>query len=278
MRDTEQSPFSVTTRRGQILRGVTDLPVGDEAHPVVVINHGFKGFLEWGFFPHLAELLASRGFAVIRWNTSGSGMAPGDELVTDPEAFAQATFSKDVDEILTIVDAVPEILGDRAIADRIGLFGHSRGGGASVIAAAEATPTPLALVTWAAIASFDRISGEDKAHWRERGWIPVVNGRTGQETRIDVSVLEDLETNRERLDIVAAARRLAAPWLIVHGSGDMTVSIEDGWALEQAGRKAERLEIEHAGHTFEARHPFSGPTPALIEAINATQAWFLRYL
>jgi len=36
--------------------------------------------------------------------------------------------------------------------------------------------------------------------------------------------------------------------------------------------------IPGANHTFGARHPFAGPTPQLIQAMNATQGWLRRYL
>ncbi|NJL27884.1 MAG: hypothetical protein HC897_08290, partial [Thermoanaerobaculia bacterium] len=57
--------------------GEVDLPAQPGPRPTVVICHGFKGFFEWGFFPPLATLLAERGFTVVRFNYSGSGMKPG---------------------------------------------------------------------------------------------------------------------------------------------------------------------------------------------------------
>lgn len=276
--DTERLPFTFAGPDGRTLHGTLDFPVDQDSRPVVVITHGFKGFQEWGFFPYLAELLAARGFVVVRWNTSGAGMLPGDEMVTDLDAFARATFSDDVDELRALIGALPEIVGDRGRTDHLGLLGHSRGGGATIIAATEIDPKPLAVVTWASVATFDRISERDKEAWREQGWLPVVNSRTGQQLRMDVSVLEDLEFNRARLTITTAAAKLTSPWLILHGDDDVSVSVDDARKLAQANPRAEKHEVVGAGHTFEARHPFRGPTPALIEAMNATQTWFLRYL
>lgn len=257
---------------------MVDRPAEGLHHPTIIITHGFKGFMDWGFFPYLAELLASRGFAVIRYNSSGSGMRPGDELVTDEEAFAHATFSHDIDDLLAVVASAQGIVGDHGRADRIGLFGHSRGGGATIIAAGELAAPPRAMVTWASVASFDRIPDSDKQTWREQGWLPVVNSRTKQQLRIDRSVLEDLESHRERLDIAAAAAKIHAPWLILHGDDDTSVSVSDARKLAAAAPNAEKLEVDKGGHTFDARHPFQGPTPMLIQAMNATQTWFLRYL
>ncbi|MEM7587593.1 MAG: hypothetical protein AAF560_29665 [Acidobacteriota bacterium] len=49
--------------------------------------------------------------------------------------------------------------------------------------------------------------------------------------------------------------------------------------LDRAARDPhELLVIEGAGHTFGAQHPFAGPTPDLIAAMNATQTWLKRHL
>src|ERR687894_562892 len=42
--------------------------------PAVVIVHGFKGFKDWGMFPHLADRLGLAGFTAISLNMSGSGV------------------------------------------------------------------------------------------------------------------------------------------------------------------------------------------------------------
>ena len=41
--------------------------------------HGFKGFKDWGFFPHLADRLARAGLVAVSFNFSGSGVGPDGE-------------------------------------------------------------------------------------------------------------------------------------------------------------------------------------------------------
>lgn len=260
------------------LHGVVHLPDGPGLRPAVVICHGFKGFMDWGFFPYLADLLAARGFVAIRFNFSGAGMQPGDELVTEVEAFRVATLSKDLAELRSIVGSVgSEIAPHVADPDKIAVIGHSRGGGTSILVSAS---LPLkALVTWSAVSRFQRLSPEECAVWRERGSIPVVNARTGQELEIGAAVLEDLEANRELLDIEAAAGSRTAPWLIVHGEQDETVPIDEAETLASVAKPpASLLRIPDASHTFGVSHPFTGPTPQLVEAMNATQSWLRQRL
>ncbi len=75
------------------------------------------------------------------------------------------------------------------------------------------------------------------------------------------------------LDTTLTAVR--APWLIVQGSGDLTAPVD---ADRLAGSEREILVIPGAGHSFGTRHPFAGPTPQLIQALNATQRWFRAHL
>ena len=74
---SETVPFTLDTG-SSLLHGLADLPDLPGERPAVVICHGFKGFMEWGFFPHLATLLAERGYVAIRFNLSSTGMLPGD--------------------------------------------------------------------------------------------------------------------------------------------------------------------------------------------------------
>jgi dienelactone hydrolase len=288
-------PFTLDRPGGGTLHGLLDLPDGAAPRPAVVICHGFKGFMEWGFFPALAALLAERGFVAVRFNLSGTGMLPGDELVSDPAAFRANTYSAELAELLRVLEAtvaagspgsspssLAKVAGGRIDSGRIGLLGHSRGGGAAVLAAARQPwrERLRALVTWAAIARVDRYSPQEKQAWRAAGELPVANTRTGQQLALGRALLEDVERHSGGdLDILAAAGRRSAPWLIVHGEEDESVPAPEATELDaHAAGLHELLLIPGAGHTFGARHPFAGPTPFLIQALNATQAWFRRYL
>ena len=183
-----------------------------------------------------------------------------------------------MDEILTVLS---EVRGGGILSvppTRLGLFGHSRGAGEAVVAARD-DQRLNALVTWAGLGGFDRWSEEVKEEWRSEGQIYVMNARTGQQMPLNLSLLEDFESHRERLDIEAAASALRdLPWLIVHGETDMSVPVSDARRLASANSDASVELIPGAGHTFEAVHPFQGSTPELDQAIRVTAAHFRRYL
>lgn len=285
MQATRSEPFTLDVPGGRTLAGVLQLPAATAGpfSPVVIV-HGFKGFMDWGFFPHLAELLASRGFAAVRFNFTGAGVRPGEDRVSDPEAFRADTYSREVEELEAVVGALGGAVGgDRIARGPAGLVGHSRGGAVALLAAAGENLRDRigALVTWAAIGDVDRFTAEQKEAWRRDGELEVINARTGQRLAIGLDLLRDVEENRDALDLLAAAGRRTAPWLIVHGEADETVPVAEARRLHAAAAPPAELLVltgPGAGHTLGAVHPFAGPTPELIQAMNATQRWLRRHL
>ncbi len=275
-------PFTIE-HDGTTLHGVVHSSPHSGPRPTVVVCHGFKGFMDWGFFPSLADLLAARGFTTIRFNYSGSGQLPGEDAVSDFEAFRRNSHRRELAETLAIVRAAEtEIAPGQVDPQRLALVGHSRGGAAALLAAADPSMSGRirALVTWAAIATIDRYDDATKARWRAQGELTIVNGRTGQKLPLGLDLLEDVERGSHgALDLLAAARRQTAPWLILHGDADETVRVDDARQLDgQAGGEHTLQLIEGANHTFGTKHPFAGPTPHLTQAFNATQRWLRRHL
>jgi pimeloyl-ACP methyl ester carboxylesterase len=107
----------------------------------------------------------------------------------------------------------------------------------------------------------------------------VRNARTGQVLPLYTDVLDDIDRNRQELDIEAAARQIAVPWLIVHGGEDDAVPPAEGERLAAAGGGHVRfMPVPGAGHTFGAAHPWRGATPELERVLDATVAFFAAEL
>lgn len=263
---------------GVPIRGDLRFPVGTEPRSAVVICHGFKGFRSWGFFPPLAGALARRGHAVVTFDFSRNGVGADGVDFSALELFAENTHSRNLEEIRMVLDALAEGRLFHYAPERIGLFGHSRGGGEAILAAAEDRRVQ-ALVTWAAISTVERWPDDAVEQWQRGETVQIPNARTGQEMPIRPLFWRDLERNRDRLDIAGAAERVDVPWLIVHGEDDTSVSPDDARALfAVAGEKAELLLIEGGDHTFGARHPFTSASPELSVASQSTAGWFDAFL
>lgn len=250
----------------------------DMPRPAVVVVHGFKGFKDWGMFPPFAERLAKAGFVSVSFNMSGAGV-DADGNFTFPERFGHDTFSAALEDLESVINAL--VTGSLEVAppSSIGLLGHSRGGGVAVLEAAR-DERIAALVTWASISTVHRWSAAVIAEWRKRGRHDIVNSRTGEVLPLYTDVLDDNERNADRLDILASAGRITAPWLLLHGDADEAVPIAEGEQLAVLARHpASRHEwIPGGQHTFGARQPWAGSTPDLERAFAASVAWFARYL
>lgn len=247
------------------------------ARPAVVIVHGFKGFKDWGMFPPLADRLAQAGFTAVSLNLSGSGVDDRGEFAW-PERFGHNTFSAELADLATALDALAAGRLGTAPPTALGLLGHSRGGGVAVLQAARDSRV-RALVTWAAISMVERWPLSARDQWRAAGKLDVVNQRTGQVLPLYPDVLDDIEQNATgALDIGAAASRIDVAWLILHGSSDPTVALAEAERLSRAQPSARLLALEGAGHTFGAVHPWRGSTPELDIAFRETVGWFSRHL
>jgi dienelactone hydrolase len=275
MATAKHTTFQLTGADGGPLRG--DVRGAAGARCAVVICHGFKGFKDWGFFPVVATRLARAGFAAVSFNFSGSGVGPDGETFDEPERFARSTHSGQLQDL----DAVLRALRDGAFGFRpaaVGLLGHSMGGGIAILRTARDRDI-AALVTWAAVAEFGRLwSAEQIVAWRRRGYVDVVNQRTGLVLPLYADVLDDLERNHDVLSPAGAAARVRAPWLITHGTADESVPVNDAQELRAAAPAAELLLVDGAGHTFGVRHPWAGSTAKFDRLLEATVAWFARHL
>lgn len=264
-----QRSFRLTPRPGDEIRGEVRLPSGPPPATAVVVMHGFKGFKDWGFFPHLCRSLAAAGHAAVSFNASRNGIGEDPEAFTELERFGTNTYSLELDDLLRVLRETADGALLDAPPERLGLVGHSRGGGQAVLAAGEERRVD-SLVTWAAVARFDRWDPATLERWRRDGRIWVRNARTGQEMPLDRTLLDDFEAHRDRLDVEASARRLRIPWMVVHGTDDETVPFAEAETLAAACPTARLEAVEGTGHTFGVGHPSTGSSPALDHAVEGT--------
>jgi pimeloyl-ACP methyl ester carboxylesterase len=240
--------FTIRSHEGLDISGDIDVP--ERPRALVIVVHGFKGFKDWGFFPWLAQRLTQHHLAVVRFNMSRSGIGGDPETFSRLDLFADDTYSTQLDDLRRVVAHAQQQF-PRLPAF---LLGHSRGGGIAILGAAD-VPRLEGVVVWAPIANAGRWDEAAVEQWRRDGFREEVNQRTKQLMRMSTRILDDYEANRERLDVAAAAARLAAPLLVIHGGRDESVPVEEGKLLAAAAPDASLVVIERAGHTFNAIHP-----------------------
>jgi dienelactone hydrolase len=196
---------------------------------------------------------------------------------TELEKFAENTFTRELDDLQAVLDAVEAgAVPDAPIdPERVGLMGHSRGGG-TVILQAERDDRVGALVTWSSVSTFvDRFTDEQISDWERQGYTEIVNSRTGQVMRLNKGLYDDAMAHRDGLDVRGAAERIDVPWLVVHARDDESVDFRAAEILADSTDTAELMEAG-GGHTFGGTHPFEEPVPESLETVWSRTINFFR--
>lgn len=247
----------------------------------IVFVHGFKGFKDWGFGPYLAGYFAGKGFFVITFNFSHNGVSENGVEFTELEKFAKNTFSREVRELNELLDAFRNGYFDGIDPNsKIGIIGHSRGGAVTLLSASKRDDID-AIVTWSAISQLDRYSKRQKEEWRKNGYFEILNTRTNQLMRMDVSLLDDIEKNSNgSLNLENSVKSLNKPLLVAHGDQDLAVPIKEAEQIYSWSDKSktEFFKLFGTGHTYDIVHPFAGSTEKFEKLLEETTKFLIKNL
>ncbi|MFT9849978.1 alpha/beta hydrolase family protein [Aneurinibacillus sp. REN35] len=276
--------FALTREEGLMIRG--DIFIKDDAQdysrkPIVLICHGFKGFKDWGMFPRMGEYFAEKGYAAITFNFSGNGIGEDVENFTELEKFGRNTYQQELGDIDFIIQQIKHgqlPLYDRMDAERIGIIGHSKGGGDAILYASSYPENVRAIVTWNGIAHVDIFGADVRKQAEEEGAGYVVNGRTGQKMPIEKVVFDDMDVNARQYDLLNCVAELTIPLLIVQGREDFARLVKGAESLKEHARRAELYWVEDAGHTFNMVHPHKEDTKEFLEALDSSVRFFKENL
>jgi dienelactone hydrolase len=279
-----KQPFTLVREEGLTIRG--DVFIKDDAQeyskqPVVIVCHGFKGFKDWGMFPRIGEYLAEQGFVAITFNFSGNGIGEDLENFTELEKFGRNTYQQELDDLEFLVERVKHgglPFAEQMDAHRIGIMGHSKGGGDTILYASSYPQNVRAIATWNGIAHVDIFGADVHKQVEENGVGYVVNGRTGQKMPIEKVVLEDIDVNARQYDLLHCVAQLSVPLLIVQGREDFARLVKGAKSLKEHAKQADLYWVEGAGHTFNMVHPHKEDTPEFLEALEVTAKFFKEKL
>lgn len=231
--------------------------------PIIIFNHGFKGYKDWGPFNIIADKFAEAGFVFIKMNFSHNGVSSENaNEFTDLEAFAKNNFCIELDDTGALIDYLfsedCEIPSNEIELDRLFLMGHSRGGASAILKASEDLRIKR-LTTWAAVNNLGAWhSKEELEYWKKNGRIFIHNARTNQQMPMDYQLVENFKSNKSRLQVPEAVKNLQIPMLSIHGSDDPTVPVSTVKEIQSWNPNTKIEIIEGAGHTFGGAHPFEG--------------------
>ncbi len=239
---------------------------GSEKLSVSIFCHGFKGFKDWGFIPHIHDFLVTENRALICFNYSHNGVDKRD--FDDLDLFAENTIGQELRDMESLARWIQEEATEayQLHPEKLDWIGHSRGGGNVWIFSSLFPQYVRKIVSWAGISNYhDLFRNLDLKTWQEEGIAYIENARTQQKMPLKWMIYEELQKNKTAYNILNAAHKMEKPALIIHGTKDESVSIDNAHKLAEACNHAIIIQVENQGHTFGVTHPMT----SLAEANEA---------
>jgi dipeptidyl aminopeptidase/acylaminoacyl peptidase len=242
---------------GLRITGVMNVPTGEGPFPVIILNHGYvtPPSVIGTYVGQYADHYARNGYLTISPDYRGYGGSDGTDT-----AF-RIGYAIDVLNLVGSIQTLPQ-----ADASRIGMWGHSMGGGVSTYAMVV-SPDVKAYVLYGSM------SADQAANWRH---IRSMWNRSGPDewARDFGGTPDELPEAYARISPINALNYVTAPIAIHHGAADNQVP--PPWSADLAGR------LQQAGATVEyyeypgAPHSFGGADWTLF--MQRTVEFFDRYV
>ncbi len=232
---------SYTARDGAQLWGYLTLPRDTRAPPpLIVMPHGGPAARDsYGYNPRV-QFLATRGYAVFQPNFRGSE-GSGRTFAAAGHRQWGRRMQDDV------IDGVQHLVSSGVVdGARMCIVGASYGGYVALAAGAFTPDLFKCVVAIAPVSDLIQVLNEER-----------MEGRNSIGYAYWTQVIGDPNRDRDELIAMSPARHaenFRAPVLLIHGSDDYTVRIEQSEtmrnALQRAGREVRFVRVEHEPHYF----------------------------
>lgn len=226
-------PYPYKARDGLAIPAYLTLPPGKapEALPTVIMPHGGPMARDAMGFDWMAQFLANRGYAVLQPNFRGSS---GYGQKFEEAGYGQWGLKMQDD----ITDGVKKLIAD-GIADpkRICIVGGSYGGYAALAGAAFTPELYACAASWAGVTDLrqflrTRATDYGQDSWMISSWSHYIGDRSDDADKLDA------------VSPALHADKIRAPILLMHGTDDSTVRIDQSEDMAAALKKA------HKTYTF----------------------------
>ncbi|MCM3575776.1 lysophospholipase [Mesobacillus subterraneus] len=221
----------------QVMRGMAHIPLADQKAPAVILLHGFTGSkLEpHRFFLKISRELEVLGIASFRFDFLGSGESDGN--------FEDMTVLSELAEAETILDYVrshPNINSEKVI-----VLGFSMGG---LVASLLAGDQPEKIEKLILLAPAGNMAEKANVMEKNSTYIKDMNAYDIGGNLIGKDFIAQLKS----IEVRERAKSYERDVLIIHGSSDEVVSIEESKDYQEKcyqGKAALRI-VTGADHTF----------------------------
>jgi putative redox protein len=221
--------------------------------PCVLMSHGFESSKDGDKWRAFAPWFYQRGFATLRFSYQGCGTGDG----RSEGEFEDTTLSGRIQDYRAALDYLE---GRGVDMGRVGAIGSSFGG---MIVLAAGDDRVRAIVTLATPYRFSPIAPEA---WQQ------LHGKGYLEISPEKILREEFFLDMEKHDVLKEVERLRQPILIIHGSSDEMVPVENARLIYEHANGPRRLEIIEGGD-----HSLNKPQ-YWKKIMGLSLDWFGRYL
>ena len=215
--------------RDEILHGILFAP--EKFLAGVAVCHGFAGRCDTLNKRGWARALAAKGFAVLLFDCAGHGKSEGE--------YRSNTISREAGDAHCALERLRE-LG----CGKLGLVGHSMGGIVALIEGnrnADVKAVALVAAPFHLPKYPDALFGEAGRKWKEHGVLEFVDD--GRKLQLDYGYKRD----QQKYDAAKLAHGLKKPLLVLHGSADNIVPIEEATQFYAHAAEPKELRVIEGG-------------------------------
>ena len=215
---------------GQDLAAVLHQPSAANLDTALIISHGFRGSKAGGGrATFLAEMLARLGLAVLRFD-----FTPVESL------------SSQIEELKFVVDYCR-----KNVSSKIILLGRSMGGSCSLAYAAEDHDI-RGLALWATPSNLPetfRLSLGEAYNLIKKGESLIIDDAYGKHI-----ICPDILNDFQKYYLLDCVQRIKVPTLIIHGSDDKVVPLDQAYLMWKHANEPKQMEIINGGDHQLANH------------------------
>lgn len=247
---------------GLEISGIMNVPKGEGPFPLLILNHGYidpKVYTIGRGLKREQDYLARQGFAVLHTDYRKHG-------ASDPSPDVRDTYDAALEYSMDSINAVHAVRENPPVgvdASRVGMMGHSMGGGVSLNVMTAYPDLVDAFVLYAPVHAD---AWENYSRWR----------RDREDSDRTEETLGTRETNREAWDKLSAKTylgRVKAPILLFQGTNDKDVPVQ--WA-DDLSAMLMAMELTHEYVRYDGEgHEFG---PQWGDFMRRTAEFFKREL
>lgn len=240
--------------KGNKLVGILSNASYDKTKPIIVLCHGFSASKQSTTYLRFEEILNSKQISTLRFDFYGHGESDGK--------FEDITISEAVDDTLQAINFVKN-LG----YTKIGLFGSSFGGIASIMAASNSKDIFVLALKSPVSNDMEKMLAERRTQgpeaWKKKGYLNYTNATSGEKLRLNYSFYVDAQ----HINGYKVAKKIEVPTIIVHGDEDKIVPIEQSIKTASIIKDCRLDVIKGANHFYSKPEDFEKMLELISEFI-----------